>query len=189
MDQTKLQEHQNAIKILEKSWLLFQQKGFKGVSMDEVCQVCGITKPTLYYYFKDKETLFVEVLTHWLHSFHASIHEEGSFRERLDAVAGIILQTFTTDYSTLERDREHIHKEENRQILGRAFREEMYMPLMELMQAGKVSGALKNEDSHTLVLIFLGMVNSFIGTTGGEEETSNKLARRITGIFLEGAGR
>ncbi|MBV5350315.1 helix-turn-helix transcriptional regulator, partial [bacterium] len=52
-------ENVNAERILQDGWELFQQKGYRGVSVDEICLRCGITKPTLYYYFKDKENLFV----------------------------------------------------------------------------------------------------------------------------------
>ncbi len=43
--------------ILQEGWRLFQQKGYRGVSTDELCERCSITKPTLYYYFQDKENL------------------------------------------------------------------------------------------------------------------------------------
>jgi len=50
-------EHENANRILAMAWRLFQQKGYKGVTIDEICSGCGLTKPTLYYYYRDKEGL------------------------------------------------------------------------------------------------------------------------------------
>ena len=52
----------NTERIFREAWELFQARGYRGASMDELCRRCGITKPTLYYYFKDKETLYLHVV-------------------------------------------------------------------------------------------------------------------------------
>ena len=51
-NKTKL-EHENAGRILAIAWELFQQKGYRGATVDEICERCHLTKPTLYYYFND----------------------------------------------------------------------------------------------------------------------------------------
>jgi AcrR family transcriptional regulator len=38
---------------------LFAERGFNGVSMDEIAELVGITKPMLYAYFDSKEGLYV----------------------------------------------------------------------------------------------------------------------------------
>lgn len=43
--------------IIEKAIKLFSQKGIENVSMNEIARACGITKPLLYYYFKNKEDI------------------------------------------------------------------------------------------------------------------------------------
>ncbi len=40
--------------IIENAIRLFSQKGYEAVGVQELCDVSGITKPTLYYYFKSK---------------------------------------------------------------------------------------------------------------------------------------
>src|SRR5215510_9029892 len=44
--------------ILDKSLELFSAKGYEGVSVSELTEAAGITKPTLYYYFGSKEGVF-----------------------------------------------------------------------------------------------------------------------------------
>ena len=44
--------------ILTKALELFSAKGYEGVPVSELSEAAGITKPTLYYYFKSKEGLF-----------------------------------------------------------------------------------------------------------------------------------
>ena len=36
------------------------EKGYKNVSVNEICSACSITKPTLYYHFKSKEDILYE---------------------------------------------------------------------------------------------------------------------------------
>lgn len=43
--------------IVENSISLFSKKGYAAVGVQEICEVSGITKPTLYYYFKSKAGL------------------------------------------------------------------------------------------------------------------------------------
>ena len=43
--------------ILNTAILLFSQKGYEGVGVQEICEQAGITKPTLYYFFKSKQGL------------------------------------------------------------------------------------------------------------------------------------
>jgi AcrR family transcriptional regulator len=45
--------------MLEAASRLFTERGFAGVSMDEIAEEVGVTKPMLYAYFDSKEGLFV----------------------------------------------------------------------------------------------------------------------------------
>lgn len=40
--------------IIQNAINLFSKKGYEAVGVQEICDVSGITKPTLYYYFKSK---------------------------------------------------------------------------------------------------------------------------------------
>ncbi len=41
---------------------LFAEKGYRQLSVREICEKANISKPVLYYYFKDKKTLFLKLL-------------------------------------------------------------------------------------------------------------------------------
>ncbi|MGF1567438.1 MAG: TetR/AcrR family transcriptional regulator [Nodosilinea sp.] len=47
-----------AIQILQGAMQEFLQNGYAGTSMDRVATTAGVSKPTVYSYFKDKEGLF-----------------------------------------------------------------------------------------------------------------------------------
>ena len=49
-------------KILNVAKDLFTQRGFANVAIRDICRAAGVTPPTLYYYFKNKEALFDDVV-------------------------------------------------------------------------------------------------------------------------------
>lgn len=49
-------------RILEVAEQLFTQQDYRGVSIRDIAQACGVTNAALYYHFSSKEALFREVL-------------------------------------------------------------------------------------------------------------------------------
>ncbi|NOR82165.1 MAG: TetR family transcriptional regulator [Ardenticatenales bacterium] len=187
METDMILDNENAERILQEGWRLFEQKGFRGVSMDELCLRCGLSKPTVYYYFHNKENLFVQVLRYKLHGFHAVIEQPGTLTERLERIATGILDGFQVEHSTLMRDREHIKRPEALQAIKEVFHSELYGPLIALMRVGIDRGELDGDNPKVLTLIFLGSINNFIGKAGEMHLTNAHLARILTSYFLKGA--
>ena len=52
----------NRAVILAQALTLFAERGYEGVSVAELCEASGITKPTLYHYFGSKRGLLDAVL-------------------------------------------------------------------------------------------------------------------------------
>ena len=52
--------------ILNTALRLFGREGFHRVTMDRIAQELGVTKGTLYLYFRNKEELFLETLRHYV---------------------------------------------------------------------------------------------------------------------------
>ncbi|MEM8861189.1 MAG: TetR/AcrR family transcriptional regulator [Chloroflexota bacterium] len=50
-------------KILDAAWTVFGRNGYTGASLDAVAEEAGVSKPTLYMYFGNKEGLFEALLT------------------------------------------------------------------------------------------------------------------------------
>jgi AcrR family transcriptional regulator len=70
-------------RILRAALDLFGRQGFSRVSMRTVALSAGVTKPALYYYFRDKESLFEECLA----DFNAQM--EQTMRSATNAASGI----------------------------------------------------------------------------------------------------
>lgn len=48
--------------LLQSALMLFAEKGYNGVSISEIVEKAQVTKPTLYYFFTNKEGIFKAVL-------------------------------------------------------------------------------------------------------------------------------
>lgn len=57
MNNNKTQEH-----ILEASKVLFAQHGFSKTTTSMIAEAVGIKKPSLYYFFKNKESIYISLL-------------------------------------------------------------------------------------------------------------------------------
>ena len=61
--------------ILAQAAELFARQGFVGTSMNEVATACGMSKPALYHYVRDKSQLLFEIATTHVVRLHALIDE------------------------------------------------------------------------------------------------------------------
>jgi len=51
--------------IIQTALIHFAKKGYENTSMDEIAKDLGITKPALYYHFKNKKALYNEIFRHF----------------------------------------------------------------------------------------------------------------------------
>jgi len=71
-------------KILDVSLKLFMQLGFENTYMDDIALKVGITKPAVYYYFKDKQALFEAAAEQFLNQMAQMMSLEGELIPPLD---------------------------------------------------------------------------------------------------------
>lgn len=76
----------NRKKILECAQELFYQRGYDAVGIQEICQMAGITKPTLYHYFGSKFGLLETLLEDGLSGFMEQMSQAATYgNEELNA--------------------------------------------------------------------------------------------------------
>jgi AcrR family transcriptional regulator len=65
----------------------FTKRGYAATTVREICQEAGVTKPVLYYYFKSKEGLYLQLMEATYTQFESTVAElssySGSIRERV----------------------------------------------------------------------------------------------------------
>ena len=66
--------------ILETALDLFYTRGYDAVGVQEIAERSGVTKPTLYYYFKSKYGLLEQLLTSRSEAFAAELREACAYR-------------------------------------------------------------------------------------------------------------
>lgn len=74
-------------RLLDCTTELFVQKGYAATSVREIVAAAGVTPPVLYYYFHNKEGLFLEIMGEAGAQFHeelsATMELDGTAREKL----------------------------------------------------------------------------------------------------------
>jgi AcrR family transcriptional regulator len=56
------EKNETKSRIFNVAAYLFAERGYNGVSMREISEASKVTKPTIYYYFQNKEAIFMELL-------------------------------------------------------------------------------------------------------------------------------
>ena len=80
--------------ILESALKEFSEKGFASARLEDIARHAGISKGTIYLYFKSKEDLFHEMIRHWilpqLEKIEAVARDPGSAEDILSKLLEII---------------------------------------------------------------------------------------------------
>ncbi|WP_337861921.1 TetR/AcrR family transcriptional regulator [Nitrososphaera sp.] len=72
----------------------FSQAGFDRTKMDDIARRIGLSKGTLYLYFKSKEDLFIAISEHYINQLREPLDAEAPTREDLVADAEQFYETF-----------------------------------------------------------------------------------------------
>jgi len=94
-------------RILETAFKMFLQKGFDGVSLNEIIKESDITTGGFYYHFDSKDTLLIEVINRYIFNYFDSIIEqirdfEGTHKEKLKTVILLIVGDDSTINTTTQ---------------------------------------------------------------------------------------
>ncbi|HWQ65800.1 MAG TPA: TetR/AcrR family transcriptional regulator [Methanospirillum sp.] len=73
-------------RILESATKKVLEKGYQKVNMEEIAKEAGISRPTLYLYFKNKEELFLAIVTNLISDIGSAAEE--SLLLRADSMDG-----------------------------------------------------------------------------------------------------
>lgn len=77
-------------RLMEAALALFTQRGYSATTVRELVEAAGVTKPVLYYYFGNKEGLFLELMRTHFGRLEAAVDiyrkGKGSIRKQLTAL-------------------------------------------------------------------------------------------------------
>jgi len=92
--------------ILARAATLFAHRGYSATSMNEVAQACGLSKATLYHYYKDKYALLVSIAEGHVQRLHALVAEVGAERLAPEAHLRELIHRIVLEYA----DAQHAHR-------------------------------------------------------------------------------
>ena len=155
-------------RVLAEATALFAQKGYAATSIREIVTQAGVTKPVLYYYFKNKEALFqaiieeaAERLDHLLQEPDAT---EGSIWARINGLCNRFY-----DYLRNHRDLVMVV---HSSLFGPdrhpptynvlRFRNRVLMRIEAICREGITAGELAETDPKLIAKLVLAIINSSI---------------------------
>jgi len=112
--------------ILAHAAHLFARRGYASTSMNQVAQACGLSKPTLYHYYRDKYALLVSIAEGHVALLEALVHarmaEAGAPEARLRALVSSLMAEYAgaqDAHRVLTEDVKFLEPDDRARVLAR----------------------------------------------------------------------
>lgn len=76
--------------ILEAALDVFARHGFRGSTLDQIAEGCGLSKPNLLYYFSTKEAMHRQLIDELLENWLAPLHQLGGGDDPVEEIRAYI---------------------------------------------------------------------------------------------------
>ena len=140
---------------------VFSERGYHRVSLDEVAQALNVTKPTLYYYFKNKEAMLFACVQHGLDMLEAAgSAAEGNGRTRLVAYLEGYAAVIETDFGRCAVRISDAELSEASRKKVRRIKSEIDRKIRQLVADGIADGSIASSDPKITAFALAGALNS-----------------------------
>lgn len=179
-------------RVLRHARDLFAERGYDGVSMQQIAAATGMTKAALYYHFRDKEELFGHVMRREMDRIElvlgGVLAEEGSLREHLEGVAVAAFGWFRSDFGRLVGDLKHHVSAACQEAIG-CNAQAPYTVLRPRFARAVAEGELRADvDPDLIVSLYLGLLWSQMQQARLDEAPPREeLAASVVEVLLCGA--
>jgi len=184
-------EHSKRL-IATKAKELFCQKGYAATSMEDIRTATGMSKGSIYYHFKSKETLFLHLI-------------EANMQEWLDTW-NELESTLTTSTDKLYRLAQHYVEDFQNPLLKAAeefagsrssdpaimeqlltFTKAHYPTFMKLLAEGMRNGEFREDDTEDLMYILFALMSGLsVAFYDLPYEKLGPLYKKAVDVFLDG---
>jgi AcrR family transcriptional regulator len=180
-------------RILEEATRLFVKSGYNGISMREIAEAVGVSKAGLYYHFKDKEDLFLAILTANLDRIESQIQaarrEGATARDQISRMMRSIMEQAPSQRAIIRlasQEMGHLSRAA-RARFGRLYQARFINQVEEILSAGIERGELRAVDIRTATWILLGMAYPFLYPAHESElTTTSEAIDLMVEIFFDG---
>lgn len=176
---------QKRLEILKAAAAIFNERGFHNTTIDDLCERLGLSKPTVYYYVKDKEALLVECAKLATHELHAAIRlarDEGTNGwERLRNIFVAYAQVMTTDFGKcLILTSQNDMSADSAERLWEG-RRRLNLEIREVIETGIRDGSIEDCDPK---IVSFALFGAFNWIAHWFQEDGDLPAAQIAGVFV-----
>lgn len=171
---------------------LFVRKGFAGTSVQEIVAAAGVTKPVLYYHFRSKAGIFLEMTREGASEFLGIVarHECGRGSPVLPRIVGLCREVFELLVARIDVVRVlygiyYGPTQGAPAIDVELFHERFHAVLGGLVDEGLARGELRDLDRETIILAVAGALSACIETVichPGRPMDAQTLARVLDAV-------
>lgn len=179
--------------ILHEATRLFVSHGYHGLSMREIAEAVGVSKAGLYYHFRDKEDLFLAILTHNLDLLEQIIGQARraeTVRGQLEGVVVGIFQWAPEQRAIIRlasQEMDHL-SQHGRAEFSRLYHDKFIGQIQAILAAGVERGELRPMDPAVGTWLLLGMMYPFFYAAHADAlHTTDEVVQLLLTIFFEGA--
>ncbi len=150
--------------IIEKAKTLFIEHGYHGLSMREIAEEVGVSKPALYYHFKDKEELFCAVLNNGIEEIGAVIdsinNQPGTSSDKLCQFMKYVLNQPSGLRAVIHLGTQEVSQlsQGARQVFAESYRQQFLGKLRAMIQTGIEKGEFREMDTDIATWGLLGLM-------------------------------
>lgn len=179
---------------------VFAERGYQRATLEEIAQRAGMSKATIYLYYKNKDDLFLQVVEERVNATTAATAQAAATTKTPLEKLGDIVRDKVAFYE-LERDffRIYLNEKHGLEIAPkdphkRALRD-MYLQevqvLDKVLQEGMNVGDLRRMDSRRLAFFLREMISTvLVQRIQGKAKTSvDQDVEQLLDLFLHGAGQ
>jgi AcrR family transcriptional regulator len=183
----------NRTKILACALKLFAARGYEAVSVQEIVDAAGITKPTLYHYFGSKQGLLTSLITENSAPLYARVEQAAIYTGDLP----LILQQVVTAHFIFARENATFYRmqlamwfappsSESYKVVSQVNNKRYRLIEALFVQAARDHGNMKGRQ-RAYAATLIGTINTYIGLAlNGFTELDDRLVRQATHQFMHG---
>ncbi|MCH7959586.1 MAG: TetR/AcrR family transcriptional regulator [Candidatus Hydrogenedentes bacterium] len=186
-------------RLLESAIKLFASKGYDGASIREIVRDAGVTRPVLYYYFKNKEDLFCSIVEQQFGLFDEQVdtilRTESGCRNRLKALIQFTFESASVAPDLVRMILQYFFSsaQDSFRIDKEALVERRFEGIVEMMRQGLENGELVGRDPEILAHTFSAVMDMHVMSSSLNEERRDELLSQEVGetlveLFFTGAG-
>jgi AcrR family transcriptional regulator len=182
---------QQRASILRAAARLFAERGFEGASMAELAQACGVSKPLLYHYYRDKQHILFDIADSYMNRLLAIVAQVRARKLPAEENLRALIARFMQEYQHSQA--QHMVLVQDVKFLADLQRAQVTGKEREVVDAfAQAIAALRPRFRRRalrvpLAMILFGMINwTFTWLRSEGPLTYEDMAQVVSEIFLRG---